>query len=373
MIGWRPSDDVGRTASSRLRCLHLVRYLRRVGYPVEVFRQPRVKGYQLVVLGKPYDGATCRLADALKRRGVRIVIDICDNYFYNPGGIAALASAEGCLRELIRFADAVVVSTEALREVILGAIPAVPQLMVIGDPVETVEELTGKSVSVQTSGQDAQRPPHRSLALRGMTSLVWFGISGSDRAHCGMTDLLRIRPFLEAVASTYPIALTVISNSYSKFLSTIKPFPLRTRYLPWRPKTFHRVLAEHDIAILPISPNPFTWCKSSNRLATALATGVAVVADYVPSLEPFREMCVLGRWEEGLRGYLQNPSQRYRDVARAKVLIDAEFRSVSVSRQWQGLFEALQHAGPQPGHIKASRWHDNRIEACAFGRTHRTQ
>ena len=53
--------------------------------------------------------------------------------------------------------------------------------------------------------------------------------------------------------------------------------------------------------VVPISPNPFTRCKSANRPALALAAGVPVVADAIPSYRELAPYLTLDDWAGGLR------------------------------------------------------------------------
>ena len=343
MIGWRPSDPRGVSASARLRCLNLVRHLQRQGDPVEVFTSRHMARYRLLVLGKPYDAVTCRLAERAKRRSIRLVIDLCDNYFYRVHEGRAVAKAECSLRRLIECADQVVVSTEALRDVVCEQTTAVPPMTVIGDMVESEEELAAWSCRGRASRHPAV-PPLRSTAREHSLRLVWFGIHRNNRAPGGMADLLSIRKLLESLAAEYRLSLTVISDSWRCFSATVKPFRLPTHYAPWHPMTFHSLLRQHAIAVLPISPNPFTWCKSANRLATALSAGVAVVADAIPSYRPFRDVCILDRWDEGLRSYLSSADRRRADTGRAQTLIDASYRTPQIGEAWRRLlFTVLNH------------------------------
>jgi hypothetical protein len=70
-------------------------------------------------------------------------------------------------------------------------------------------------------------------------------------------------------------------------------------------ESFCERFRQHDICILPINLNPYTRCKSNNRLALSLLLGVPVVADTIPSYEEFERYCLLDNWHENLRTYLK--------------------------------------------------------------------
>src|SRR3546814_14300922 len=81
---------------------------------------------------------TCALpiSQGLKQRGVRIVYDFCDNYFHNPMEESKRQGKTARLRQFLELADKVVVSTEALAEVVVADSRLSGPVSVIGDAVE---------------------------------------------------------------------------------------------------------------------------------------------------------------------------------------------------------------------------------------------
>lgn len=345
-IGWCPVSSDPRVASARIRCLNPLRELRARGYPVELFDPRRSADYSLVVFSKRYDERARAEAQRLRSRGVRVVLDLCDNHFYNPADDPALARAATALRAMVRLSDAVVVSTTALAEVVRAEIPDAPEITVIGDAVETeIQHGRGGLLGglVHRHRLARLRRALRATAPRG-GRLVWFGVAGGARGDYGMRDLRRCRPAIEELAGEFPLSLTVISNSYPLFREHVADWRVPTRYLEWHPKTFLASLREHDIAVVPVTPSPFTCCKTNNRLATALGAGLAVVADEIPSYRDFAGCCQLGAWDAGLRRYLTDPSARAADVESGRRLLEREWSPARVGDQWQHFFDRTLRA-----------------------------
>src|SRR5688572_7774210 len=90
-IGWIPSSPRADVASVRLRSLIPLRYLRAAGWDCELLDPADPFGYDLVVFQKAYDEERVALAHDLRRRGIRTMFDLCDNHFYNPDDLPALA------------------------------------------------------------------------------------------------------------------------------------------------------------------------------------------------------------------------------------------------------------------------------------------
>jgi hypothetical protein len=344
-IGWKPRSTNPRVASSRLRCLNPLSELRSRGYPVELFNPNHVDRYAAVIYSKSYDDASYLEATMLQKRGIRIVFDLCDNHFYNPRGLSEWEEAAQRLRQMMATADELVSSTEALAEIMIEELSEPRPVTVIGDAVET--EISGW---VTPLWQRWFRERKLSKLLEelakdreeGCIPLIWFGNHGSPNADGGMFDVLKIRPLLENMSRRYPLSLTVISNSRKKYHQAIASWSFPTRYLPWTPDTFFPALRAHSIAVIPISVNPFTRCKSNNRLALSLQAGLAVVADSIPSYLPFGEACYLDAWETGLERYLSDAELRRRHVEFGRAIIARECTPTRIADRWRHIFDQLR-------------------------------
>lgn len=343
-IAWKPRFLDPRVASTRIRCLNPLSELQSRGYPVELFHPQRVGQYAMVVYSKLYDDATYHEAKSLQKRGVRIVLDLCDNHFYNPNGLESLRKAGEQLKRMMALADELVASTAAMSEVMRAELSTPRNVTIIEDAVET--EIRG----VRTLFWDRwwEKKELATLLrqledgnLNGRTPLVWFGIHGGPNAEYGMLDLLKLRPLLEKMNRTYPLSLTVISNSKEKYDRAIKPWPFPTYYLNWQADTLLPALRSHAIAVIPIAENPFTRCKSNNRLASSLYVGLAVVADSIPSYQDFADVCYLDDWETGLESYLSDAELRRHHVERGQAIIAREWTPTHLAEKWRKFFDTL--------------------------------
>jgi hypothetical protein len=344
LIGWKPKFYDPTVASVRIRCLNPLSELRARGLPVELFDRGRRATYRAVIYSKLYDVATYREAKELKTKGTIIILDICDNHFYNPHSWAPLLKAREELLRMMALVDYVVTSTETLAEVVRTVKPDLNSITVIGDAVETEipHEFTpwwrrwwyGRQLATLRTVVTADQ-------VKGRTPLVWFGIHGGPNAPYGMLDLLNIRSCLERLNHEFPLSLTIISNSWRKYLTLVQGWKIPTRYMPWSANTFLSALHAHAIAVIPISPNPFTRCKTNNRLVTALQARLAVVADSIPSYEEFRPVSRLDCWESGLRDYISKPDLRTHDVLLGQSMINAKWTLPRIADQWQLFFQRV--------------------------------
>lgn len=348
MIGWKPTSGKRGQASVRLRCLYPLRELRRQGYPIELFDPRRMASYRLVLYSKRYDEASCREARALQAAGARIVFDLCDNRFHNPRGLESQRAGAKRLREMVSTSDGVTVSSAPLADVIEREVGAVPPLTVIEDPLETSAGLREFCPSGWCDRWRARRRLGsllRRLSSASRSAVVWFGNHGVPYGSGGMEDLSGIKRILEDVDRRRPIQLTVVSNSREKFRTLFHPssgerrWSIPVRYLEWHPETFLDALRAHVLAVLPITPTPFSVCKSSNRLALALSLGLAVVASGIPSYVPLRTACRLDDWTDGLITYLSDPVARSRDVDRGRALAERRYNVSTIAARWRAVLD----------------------------------
>jgi hypothetical protein len=314
------------------------------GYSVELFQPERVDRYAAVVYCKLYDDAAYDEAMALQKRGVRVVFDLCDNHFYNPNRLETLIKAEEQLKRMMALADHLVASTAAMAEVMRAALPIPRAVTIIEDAVET--EVRGVRTSFWQRWWEQNRLDKLVRQLEagkrnGRTPLVWFGIHGGANADYGMLDLLNLRPLLEEINRRYPLSLTVISNSRGKYNRAIRPWPFPTYYLNWQAETLFTALRAHAITVVPISENPFTRCKSNNRLALSLSVGLAVVADSIPSYQDFAEVCYLDDWQAGLEIYLSDADLRRSHVERGQAIIARDWTLSHLADKWRRFFDTL--------------------------------
>ena len=291
--------------------------LRACGHKVEVLDPAKSDTYDVVVFSKAYSAENRSFARALKRRGGRVVFDICDNHFYNPFDLPKYQRAREEIGEMISIADRVVCSTPALAKVIRDEVDGAFEPNVIDDIVERF---------ASTSRPEASDQPLR---------LIWFGSHGSPNAPSGMTDLLLIREELEALAARRSIELTVCSNNQAKYDRSIAPMRVPSRYVEWTLEGFPKLLADSDAVLLPMSINPFTACKTHNRLSTALYAGVPVIASGIDSYREFDRYCTLDDWAGGLQAIVEAGAEERRRALRSRRHIDRRWTMQALAAQWE--------------------------------------
>ena len=207
----------------------------------------RFEGAEAAVFGKLPESMAqlaLELAAALRKRGIKVIADYCDDHFVHP----VLGPA---YRAMAAAADAVVASTPGLAEVLKAHTPM--PITVVTDPVEGERGEPRASIG---------RPPR----------LLWFG-------HPLNLD-------------TLPFGLYQLADRRINFALTVLTAPgsgaeeLGHRFRVWSTAALFEELRECDAVIIPSNPDdPRKAVKSPNRFTEALWAGRFVIAHSLPAYE----------------------------------------------------------------------------------------
>jgi len=340
LIGWIPSSADINVASSRMRCLDPMNFLQSMHYPVELFNSNH--SYKTVVFSKKYSHKYYQLAKSLQTNGTKVILDICDNHFYNPTNNIVFTKRAADLKKMISICDILSVSTQTLKDIIIKETNYSKEIYIIGDAPE--KQILSSTNFIKYTYNKILLTIYKIKLMQyektGHTPIVWFGTYGQPDIPSGMEDILDIQTILENIHKSNPIVLTIISNSKQKYNTFISKMNLPTLYIGWNPDTFVSLLQVQKITIIPIQKNPFTMCKSNNRLVLAMMNNLAVVASEIPSYQEFKNVCFLDQFDKGLRSYIKNPKLRFQHIIEAQKLIQKNWTIKDIAMQWKDLFDS---------------------------------
>jgi hypothetical protein len=321
-------------ASTRIRCLQVIDGLLEQGVDAALY-EPSEPAPRILVLAKRYDEATLQQARSLQEaHGTRLILDLCDNHFHHQPGDESWASRADRLRHACVQSDLVVTASETLANVVSNEVH--------GCHVKVVPDSLDRYFKVSTKAPSAINRFHawrwdwfaRRHPVTSGRRLMWFGNHGSSNAEGGMTDLRRITIALARHHQHSPITLCVVSNRWRTWRRLSRDWAWPSLYLPWSDDNFNMALSQNDVALIPAQFNPFTVCKTNNRLATAFIKGLAVAADPLPSYEEFRDLAVLGNWDEGLAELMDRQDLRQQRIQTARQLLEQRYSLSVISRRW---------------------------------------
>lgn len=241
-----------QTASVRFRCRYVAKYW--LGADVYPEMRRAWTDYSVYVFQKAYLAESTRaLLDwASARPGALTVLDLCDaDWLQSDRHLRLLCDA-------LSKCDLAVAPTKPIRDWLAQWTPA----HVVPDRLDLAEfGESGELGQVENACSEQRDPPR----------LVWFGYSH---------NLGALEPFWPLIEAR-GLSLTVLSDECPP------PWSDRpgVRFVRWTPEGANRVIAEHDLALVP----PASPYKSNNRLLTAWALGVpaaASMADWERFFDP---------------------------------------------------------------------------------------
>ena len=293
---WWPHTFDLKIASFRLRCHRINGYLKSSGKRSSLSTPGPISEVGTLIISKRYDYETVKFAEIAKREHrVELIFDLCDNHFYSSSAKnKPLQRDLSSLIALIDMADKVVVCSEALSVVVATETSKrLEDILVIDDLVDDFSDVP-PWIKVKRP-LDLYRGLVNQLKLRELVRvqplrnkrLVWFGNLGAAGTSGGLSDLLNNIRQLNDAYIRFGITLSIVT-SHSKDLQLLfGEAKFQVFYFEWGLCDFHRILREHGVAYLPVLLDPFTECKSSNRLVTAMSSGLNVIASEVPSYRKF--------------------------------------------------------------------------------------
>ena len=315
LVEQRPTGLTSAAASTRYRVLIPAAQLMRMGHAVNIVVLPPGAGNapasvrdlacDAVVFAKSYHREHVELALHMRARGVKVVADFCDDHFAHP-------EVGPHFHALAQAADVVVASTEAMAQAIRRHVGREARTVV--DPVEMPRA-------------DPRFQP-RFPALR----IAWFGHS------LNLDGLREKRAELHAVAARYPVELTMVTAPLAEAQATAQALAhpnLKIAAAEWSLEATRQAIDAADLAWIPVSAAAGKQVKSPNRLLEALWRGRLVVADALPSYQPFADLVPVGTGlEAGIAGALADPARVERNLREAQRRIARGHSAFECARQW---------------------------------------
>lgn len=332
-LAFKPRVKDPTIASYRYRVLEPISFLKARGQSVELFDEAYLDRYDAVVFSKAYAPEDRKLARRLKAAGKRVLLDLCDDHFYNPFDLPKYREAREGLLAMIALCDQVVCSTPVLARAVQAHAGLAETPAVAPDAYEPA----GVEVGTPTPLDQPAR-------------LLWFGRHGSPNAPAGLADLLLIKdPLLKAYAKR-PFELVVCSDSPERFEQVAPELHVPARFVAWTPESFAAELARTDGVLIPLSDNPFVAAKTHNRLSLALSAGAPVVADHLASYEEFAPFCFIGDWAAGLEAVLLRPDEARARAREALPYLEEIWSAEAIAPLWEAAL-GLPAKPREPGRV----------------------
>jgi hypothetical protein len=302
-------------ASVWIRCLQLMPHLERHGY-AQALNRPR-RDAEIAVFVRWQDRKALELAKGLKRRGQRIVFDLCVNYFDSAGifdgGYGSTAAQRAECLAMAEVADAVTCSSDFIRR--------------------RAADHHGRAVylpdSIDRSHFNAVKSPEDYAAER--LTAAWSGQSIKAGELEAVLPLLRERE----------MKLLVIADRRPDLAGDFG-------FIPWTYESFPGDIVRGDLCLSPRSTdNPYDLGHSHFKIGVFMAAGVPALASPTPSYREVVEKTGGGRICEGPEDWAaaldeiiadRDLLRRWSEAARTGM---EPYTTAEVAKQYAALFQEL--------------------------------
>jgi hypothetical protein len=264
----------------------------------------RFAGADAAVFGKIFEPTLApvalELAATLPAKRVKVMVDFCDDHFGHP-------QLGPVYRALANVADAVVVSTPALADVVREQTPV--KASIVGDPVEGARREPGA----------VRQPP---------VCLLWFG-------HPVNLDTLQHGlPQLAARNIAFELTLVTAPRAGAEAMGH--------RFRAWSSDAVFDELGKCDAVIIPSNPyDPRKAVKSANRFTEALWAGRFVIAHPLPSYEPLAPYGWVGEdLGEGLAWLTGHPDEALARIRAGQEWVAAHASREAIAAAWKAAIAA---------------------------------
>ena len=321
-----PSGPTSDLASARYRVILPAQQLARLGHAVQLAVLP-AGGWpdaileapcDVVVISKSFHADNEKLAESMKRRGVRVAVDFCDDHFED-------ARLGPHYRRLAALADIVMASSEAM--------------------ADAVRRHTGREAVVVTDPVEGRRGEPRFEPRFPRLRLAWFGHPSN------LPALAANAHELHALAARHPVHLTVVTQVSAEvqgLLSSVASLGhdrLRIELVPWTQEATWDALARCDAAWVPLDPASAKAAKSPNRLLEAAWAGRFVIAGALPAYAPWSDVVAVGEaLDVAIEAALDDPAGTMKRVGAAQRRIASAHSGYAIGLAWA---RALGDASPR--------------------------
>jgi len=264
------------------RCLQLIPYFEKMNIKCRVDSGNNMNT-DIAILMRWQDDSAYDFVLRLKRKKVKIVLDVCVNYFdaagIFPGGYGASITLAEEIKKITPIADVVICGSEYIRK---------RAMEFNANSVYLPESIDSQHFVYRKKQEDFDRKVLRA---------IWSGVAVKAGEVAELYTKLKERG----------IPLTIISNKKADMPGTYK-------YIPWSYYTFPTNIVKGEICLSPRrTDNTYDLGHSHFKIGAFMAQGVPALASPLPSYKEVIEKTSGGRiceseieWDKTLDDILDN-------------------------------------------------------------------
>lgn len=256
-IGGIPQPYNKVMASTRLRVYDIIKYLNQTNkFSVELYKHWKEDKYDVVIFQKYFNRKAYKLANRLRRKGIKIILDINVNYYEKSNTVFVHENQGKDIFSFTEVADGIITTTEYLQHIIAKHFST---KSVITIP----ENISGKFFK--------QRKTH---GKKEAVKLLYIGYSVKA------SEILLINDVLEGLGKKYKLQVYFICDKDPR----IKFENMSSKFIRYDQNKIHLQLMEGDIKVSPRNlEDPYNRGHSFTKIGYPMAVGIPVIASPIDS------------------------------------------------------------------------------------------
>ena len=283
-----PGDEFLSAAGVRIRYRRIGARLAEQGHELtlalidglQILPKPRSDVY---IISKCYDARGLMLAADLRAQGLRVGIDIFDDY-YSQTEDSRFVHLRRWLREIANDVSFALCSTPLMLANLQKLLPRLPCHM-MNDPFDELD--TEKLADL------LQVKLQRARSTR-IIDIAWFGAGENGYFPVGLSDVAAFGHRLAGLsAGGLKPRLSILTNRRALTadnLQALGRLPLPWRIEEWSEEAEAHLVSESYACFLPVNAQRFSIVKSLNRAVTALSGGMQVLSAGFPLYKSFEKL-----------------------------------------------------------------------------------
>lgn len=287
-----PSEEYKGNAGARIRYGRITSHLADAGVSITLDDiakfDARSADCDILLVSKCYDARSLLAAEIASRRGIRVGVDLFDDYF-SQFEDSRLLRYRLWLRQMLARSDFSLCSTVSMRRRVAAYAPDCP-VHVLNDPAPAIVE---EQLSARLTEKLAE------TRADGRIRLAWFGIGDNPNFPVGISDIAAFAGNLREIETRgLPVELTILTNARAldaRRLAMVADLPIGSvRVDEWSEAAEADLLDQSFACFLPVNAQSFSTAKSLNRAVTALTAGCQVLAAGYPLYQPLQSLIYAG-------------------------------------------------------------------------------
>lgn len=281
-----PTPYYGRImASTRLRVYDVINnFQNSPDYFLELYKP--WKNYDIVVFQKKFDTGALQLAQKLKRKGTKILLDINVNYYDTTALNTDEIHQYDQIVQFTQIVDGIVTSTKYIESYVKKLFP---EKLIICIP----ENITDNFFSIRKKTKENNND----------TNLMYVGYAVKA------VDILDIKNILEELRKHYNFSLLLICDKDPELSIN----GVGIKFIKYKQRKIHKQMLEGDIFIAPRDlSKPYNLGHSFTKIGYPMSIGIPVIASKVPSYRESPALLCESRadWYDNLSLLLKDRQRR---------------------------------------------------------------